>query len=86
MGDDILDKDRFGEAVARERRILAEIVEKVTESRAKDMVNPFRKATYRNEAEMVAAVGTLEDNSFIKQVRKECAEMLKALEGLAQRL
>ena len=86
MGDDILDKDRFGEAVARERRILAEIVEKVTESRAKDMVNPFRKATYRNEAEMVAAVGTLEDNSFVKQVRKECAEMLEALEALSQRM
>ena len=86
MGDDILDKDRFGEAVARERRILAEIVEKVTESRAKDMVNPFRKATYRNEDEMRAAVGTLENNSFIKQVRKECAEMLEALEALSQRL
>ena len=65
---------------------MSEIVEKVTESRAKDMVNPFRKATYRNEAEMVAAVGTLEDNSFVKQVRKECAEMLEALEALSQRM
>ena len=32
------------------------------------------------------AVGTLEDNSFIKQVRKECAEMLEALEALSQRM
>ncbi len=40
-------------------------------SREKDYKNPFRRATYRNDAEMTAAIGTVEDNSFIQQVREE---------------
>jgi hypothetical protein len=40
-------------------------------SRKKDYDNPFRQATYRNLAEMKAAIGTIEDNSFIKQIREE---------------
>ncbi|MDZ7725170.1 MAG: DUF4954 family protein [candidate division KSB1 bacterium] len=40
-------------------------------SREKDYENPFRQATFRNMNEMLAAIGTVEDNSFIKQVREE---------------
>lgn len=84
MGEDILERGRFRDAVEREMRIEAEIAGKVSESREKDMVNPFRKATYRNEAEMVAAVGTLEDNSFVKQVRSESAETIEALKRFVE--
>lgn len=40
-------------------------------SRNKDYNNPFRKTTFRNQAEMNAALGTIDENSFIIQVRKE---------------
>jgi hypothetical protein len=35
--------------------------------------------TYRSEAEMKAAIGTIEDNDFVQQVREETA-------GFTQRL
>lgn len=47
------------------------ICEQVYQSRKKDFDNPFRQATYRNEQEMSAAIGTIEDNSFVKLVREE---------------
>ena len=40
-------------------------------SREKDYENPFRQATFRNMNEMLAAIGTVEENSFIKQIREE---------------
>ena len=30
----------------------------------------YRRCTYRNEEEMIASVGLLEENSFIKQVKE----------------
>jgi hypothetical protein len=43
-------------------------------SRKKDFDNKFTQGTYRNMDEMNAAIGTLEENSFIKQVREETKE------------
>ncbi|MCX5656114.1 MAG: DUF4954 family protein [Planctomycetota bacterium] len=40
-------------------------------SRKKDYDNPFRKIVYSTPEEMKAVLGTAEDNSFVKQVRKE---------------
>ena len=45
--------------------------DRVQSSRAKDYSNPFRRATYLNDEEMAAALGTLDDNSFVKQVRAD---------------
>lgn len=47
------------------------ICDQVYESRKKDYDNQYRKNTYRNNEEMIAAIGPLEENSFILQVRKE---------------
>ncbi len=47
------------------------MTEGIYNSRAKDYANPFRKMTYENKQEMEAVVGKLEDNSFIRQQRKE---------------
>jgi hypothetical protein len=47
------------------------ICEQVYLSRKKDYDNPFRKATYRNEAEQKAVVGDAEGNSFVQQVTAE---------------
>lgn len=54
-------------------------------SRKKDFDNPFRKATYRNMAEMTAAIGTIEDNSFVKQVRNETEDFTKLVEEIKKR-
>ena len=47
------------------------ISEQVYVTRKKDYDNPFMQSTYRNREEMIAAIGTIEDNSFIQQVREE---------------
>lgn len=43
----------------------------IYESRAKDYENPFRKMVYETEKEMEKVIGTLKDNSFITQQKKE---------------
>jgi hypothetical protein len=53
------------------------ICDKVYDSRKKDFDNPYRQATFRNPEEMKAAIGTIDDNSFIVQVRKETEENLR---------
>jgi len=47
------------------------IEKQIFESRAKDYRNHFRKATYRNHAEMEQVLGKPEDNPFIRIVKEE---------------
>ncbi len=61
------------------------IRDEVYNSRKKDYENPFRQATYRNMEEMTAAIGTVEDNSFVKQVRSETEEFKKTVEEIKKR-
>ena len=46
--------------------IKKDITLRIKNTRAKDYANPFRKMVYESEAEMNAVVGSLNDNSFIK--------------------
>lgn len=48
-------------------------------SRAKDWDNPFRKATFRSEAEMLAVLGKPGENGFIKNFQKEMEELRQNL-------
>lgn len=65
-GTAALDWERFlTEAVA----IQEGVRDRVRSSRERDFANPFRRATYRTDAEMVAALGTIDDNPFVRQVR-----------------
>lgn len=43
----------------------------VRKSREKDYENPFRKRIFRNDAEQKAVLGSILDNSFVKQVEEE---------------
>ena len=54
--------------------IKTDITSRIEKTRAKDYSNPFRKMVYENEAEMIAVVGDLKDNGFIKEQK----EVLKA--------
>jgi hypothetical protein len=61
------------------------VCDQVYLSRKKDYDNPFRRATFRNEEEMTAALGTVDDNSFIIQVRKETQDFRKLCEDEEKR-
>lgn len=52
------------------------ITVQIKRSREKDYKNPFRQLAYESEKEMNAVVGSLEDNSFIKQTAEDL-EMYK---------
>jgi hypothetical protein len=56
----------------------------IFESRAKDYSNDFRKMPYRNQQEMDAVVGKLEDNSFILQQREELKKYKKEIDFYLQ--
>jgi len=76
--DGKLEKEQWIDALNRSITIQEYIEYQVYASRKKDHDNPFRQATYRNPEEMVAAIGTIEDNSFVKLVREE-TENFKAV-------
>ena len=81
-----LDAATWLKAIAEEERIQRYICEEVYLTRRKDYENPFRQATYRNAGEMTAAIGTLEENSFVRQIRSETETNLGRLEELRQRV
>jgi hypothetical protein len=62
--------DKSGEALAELMQVAIKtrhwIQERISESRAKDYANPFRKMLYNSEEEMNAVLGSFEDNSFIE--------------------
>lgn len=55
-------------------------------TRKKDYDNTFRQATYRNMDEMTAAIGKVDENSFIIQVRKETEEFRSMVEKVMKRV
>lgn len=78
--------EEWKKAIDDEIRIQKYMCEQVYLSRKKDYDSDFRKATYRNEEEMLAAVGTIEDNAFVKLTRVETAETIRQLEALRDRI
>ena len=71
LGTDKPTVEQWVSALDRAAEIQEFIRDQVYISRKKDFDNSFRQATYRNAAEMKAAIGTIEDNEFGHQVRKE---------------
>ncbi len=61
------------------------IRDRVYDSRQKDYENPFRLATYRSIEEMNAAIGTVDDNSFILQVREETETFKERIQRIRNR-
>lgn len=62
------------------------ITNEVYKTRAKDWRDPFRKITFRNEAEMKAVLGRVEDNPFINMVKDAAQDFMKRLDRFAERL
>jgi hypothetical protein len=73
-------------AFLREAVKIQELVrDRVYQSRQKDYENPYRIATYRSADEMTAAIGTIDDNSFIRQVSDETEVFRRHVDGILQR-
>jgi NDP-sugar pyrophosphorylase family protein len=80
-----LTNEQWVEALDRTIEIQKYVSEQVYTSRKKDFENHFRLITFRNADEMKAALGTVDENSFIVQVRKETDELLGKIEEVKKR-
>ena len=85
LGTDKPTKEQWIAALDRTVKIQEFIQDQVYISRQKDYDNHFRQITYRNKEEMIAAIGTIEDNSFVIQVRGETEEFKKCVEEIKKR-
>ena len=74
---DVLTEAMWNETLHHAIRIQQFICDQVYESRKKDYDNPFRNATFRNEAEKIAVIGKIDEVSFVKQIRKETADFIE---------
>lgn len=61
------------------------VCDQVYATRKKDYDNPFRQSTYRNMDEMTAAIGTIDENSFIIHVKQETEAFKRQAEELKKR-
>ena len=86
MGIEHMTPDAWLVVLAEEERVQRRIAEQVYLSRKKDYDNPFRRATCRSEEEVEAVFGSLEDNSFIKQMRQEMYRNIERIEILRNRI
>ena len=84
-GTDNLTKELWISAMNRAVEIQEYISRQVYISRKKDFDNPFRQRTFRNSAEMNATIGTIEDNKFVKQVRKQTDDFKKLIDRIKSR-
>ena len=66
--------------------IKTDITSRIEKTRAKDYSNPFRKMVYENEAEMIAVVGDLKDNGFIKEQKEVLKNISLNIENIKKQL
>ena len=84
-GTDNLSKNDWKSALEKTVKIQKFVSDQVYSSRKKDFDNPFRMTTFRNTAEMKAAFGNVEENSFIVQVRRETEDFEVQAEQIKKR-
>ncbi len=85
IGTKEITKAEWKSALDRAKDLQRYVCDQVFVTRKKDYDNPFRQATYRNMDEMTAAIGTVDENGFIVQVRKETEEFEIQIEELRKR-
>ncbi len=59
-----------------------EMLGEARSSREKDYVDEFRKITFRNEEEMSAVLGTIDDNEFLSEMKPRTENFNRALKHL----
>jgi hypothetical protein len=76
---------QWADALKESVRIQEFIRDQVYITRKKDFENGFRQNTYRNEAEMTAAIGTPDGNAFIGKVRNETDAYIRMVDEIRKR-
>ncbi len=84
-GTNNLTKAQWKSALNKAIDLQKYVCDQVYITRKKDYENPFRQATYRNKEEMTAAIGTIDENGFIVQVRQETEDFNLLAEGIKKR-
>lgn len=84
-GTDNLTADQWNHSLDKYLDIQHFISDQVYISRKKDFENPFRFITFRSEDEMNAAIGSIDENSFISQVREETKATEKQVADIKSR-
>ena len=86
LGVEKLSHSQWIEVLNKAASVQDYINNQVYASRKKDYDNPFRKATYRNDEEMMAAIGTIDENKFIVQIKDETLLFKQQIEELLSKL
>jgi len=81
-----INKDQWQALLSKAMDIQDYICNQVYISRKKDYDNPFRKCTYRNDEEMIAAIGTINENKFIVQIKAETNLFKQQVEELLSKM
>lgn len=82
MGVKVMTPDTWLQALAYGERMQRRIAEQVYTSRKKDHDNVFRACTCRNDEELKAVFGDVDENSFVRQMREECNANLAKIDRL----
>ncbi len=77
---DTLTPKMWQDTLEAAERIQHFICDQVYKSRKKDYDNPFRNATFRNEEEKLAVIGSIDEVGFVKQIRKETDDFIQLIE------
>ena len=81
-----ISKDTFKDLLLKSVDIQNYVCEEVYRSRKKDYDNKIRNATFRNEEEKISVIGNIDDNSFVKQIRKETEDYKSRIEKILSML
>lgn len=84
-GTDEIKTTQWERLLNRTAELQQYVCDQVFLSRKKDFDNPFRKLTYRNNEEMIATVGLVENNSFVLQVKEETTKFFKEIQDIKKR-
>lgn len=79
-------KQEWKRSLEKAKEITQKIENSIYLSRKKDYDNPSRKMMYDNEREMEAVLGSLDDNSFIKQSKKDSESLLQSFDVVLSKL
>ena len=60
----------FDDIISDVTAVSNEMLKEAFSSREKDYVDEFRKITFRNDEEMKAVIGNIEDNSFLSEMKE----------------
>ena len=85
LGLEVLTAEAWQQALGEAAGVQEEIADQVYATRTKDFDNPFRRMVYETDAEMEAVLGTIEDNSFVRQTREDTERFAARVTAAKQR-